>query len=248
LQTALDFAVDVARGAGEIILSHYRTPSAPDRKADGTFVTQADRAAETYMRKRIAAQHPSDGIVGEEFGERLGSSGRRWVLDPIDGTFSFVHGVPLFGALIGLEAEGEAVVGVAHFPGLAESYAAARGLGCRRNGDLVHTSKVATLAGALIVTNEPFSAERLIRSAGQFRGWGDCYGYVLVASGRADVSLDPLVNIWDCAALAPIVEEAGGTFTDWSGTRSISSGNAVATNGPLFPEVIAALRGEQKTQ
>jgi histidinol-phosphatase len=238
----LDFSIDLAVRAGEIVLPHFLERAAPERKPDGSFVTAADRAAETFMRERIAQAYPDDAILGEEFGATQGSSGRRWILDPIDGTFSFVHGVPLFGVLIGVEYDGCPNVGVAHFPALGDTIAAARGHGCRLNGASVRVSRAAArLADALVVSNDPAAADDLIRGARKFRGWGDCYGYMLVASGRADVAFDPVVSEWDCAALAPIVEEAGGTFTDWRGERTTRGGNAVATNGALFDEVIEAL-------
>lgn len=237
----LDFSVGLAQRAGALVQSNFRGPVAPERKADGTWVTAADRSAETFMRERILASFPDDEVLGEEFGASAGSPNRRWIVDPIDGTFSFVHGVPLFGVLIGIEIEGVASVGVAHYPALGDTLAAARGLGCRLNGERVRTSQTKRLANALVVTNDPFASEKLVRSAGSFRGWGDCYGYLLVASGRADIALDPVMQVWDCAALAPIVEEAGGTFTDWNGTRTIRGGNGVATNGLLFDEAIGLL-------
>jgi histidinol-phosphatase len=238
----LDFCVELARAAADLVQSHFRGRLKAERKPDGTWVTAADRAAETFMRERILASYPSDEVLGEEFGTSAGSPSRRWIIDPIDGTFSFVHGVPLYGVLVGIEIEGVASVGVAHFPALGDTIAAARGLGCRLNGELVRTSQTKRLADALVVTNDPFAAENLVRSAGSFRGWGDCYGYLLVASGRADIAFDPVMQIWDCAALAPIVEEAGGTFTDWKGTPTIRGGNGIATNGPLFHEAIERLR------
>jgi histidinol-phosphatase len=238
----LDFSVELARAAGELVQSRFRGPLSPERKPDGTWVTAADRAAETFMRERILARYRNDEVLGEEFGASAGMADRRWIIDPIDGTFSFVHGVPLFGVLIGIEVEGVASVGVAHFPALGETLAAARGLGCRLNGELVRASQTKRLADALVVTNDPFAAEKLVRSAGSLRGWGDCYGYLLVASGRADIALDPVMQVWDCAALAPIIEETGGTFTDWKGTRTIRGGNGIATNGPLFNEAIELLR------
>jgi histidinol phosphatase-like enzyme (inositol monophosphatase family) len=242
LESDLTFAIGLAREAGELVLPYFRAGAAPDRKGDGTYVTAADKAAETLVRERISRRFPNDAILGEEHGEQAGSSGRRWIVDPIDGTFSFVAGVPLFGVLVALEIDGVPSVGVAHFPALGETLDAACGMGCRRNGAPVRTRPTARLADALVSGNEPFAAAALVHSAASYRGWGDCYGYALVACGRADVAFDPVTAIWDCAALLPIIEEAGGTFTDWSGKRTIDGGNAVATNGPLFDEVIAALR------
>ena len=238
----LEFAVDIARGAGAIALAAYRTSLGHERKADRSLVTAADRQAETYLRERIRQSFPDDEIVGEEFGTESGSSDRRWIVDPIDGTFSFVAGVPLFGVLVGVEVGGETIAGAAHFPALDETFAARRGGGCHVNGARTHTRPTQQLSEALVVGNDPQTALGLIRAAETYRGWGDAYAYALVASGRADVAFDRVMNVWDCAALAPIVEEAGGTFTDWRGHRTIRGGSAVATNGPLFNEVIALLR------
>ena len=237
----LDFSINAAAGAGKIVLRSFRQSVEPERKPDGTYVTAADRAAETYLRDRIRAAYPRDEIIGEEFGVSPGESHVRWIIDPIDGTFSFVHGVPLFGVLIGVEVDGVAAVGVAHFPAIEETIEAARGLGCRRNGKVARVSKTARLDEALVVASEPRSADRLVRRARHIRGWSDCYGYMLVASGVADVTFDPVAKEWDCAALMPIVEEAGGTFTDWRGVRTIRGGSAVATNGLLHDEVISML-------
>ena len=238
----LQFSIDIARRAGELVLPSFRSVVTPERKTDGTYVTAADRAAETFLREQIARAYPDDEIVGEEYGVATGTSGRRWIVDPIDGTCSFVHGVPLFGVLVGVESQAETVVGVAHFPALGQTIAAARGGGCFLDGKRVRTSATALLDEATIVTNEPLAAPALIERARIVRGWGDCYGYMLVATGRADIALDPEMNVWDCAALQPIVEEAGGSFTDWRGTRTIRGGNAVATNGPLLREAIRSLR------
>jgi histidinol-phosphatase len=246
LQSLLDFGVRIARGAGEITLKYFRREFETRLKGKDNFVTQADLEAEKFLRAEIGAAFPGDAIVGEEWGETEGGTGRRWIIDPIDGTYSFVHGVPFYGVLLGLEIEGEPTVGVINIPALGELVYAARGLGCFSNGAPARVSETAALEDALLLATDfgacarygfgP-AAEELQRRAAARRTWGDCYGYVLVATGRADVMLDPVMNVWDCAALLPVVEEAGGTFTDWHGRRSITSGNSVATNGRLFPEV-----------
>ena len=247
----LDFAITVAHEAGAIALSYFGKDIQRERKHDGSVVTVADREAEALLRKRIMERYPKDGIVGEEFGVHAGSSGRRWIVDPIDGTFSFARGVPLFGVLVGLEIGGRPAVGVAHMPALRETVAAGTGLGCRWNGVRAATSAIATLSDALVVCGDFYAhhahglgeaAERIQAAARARRGWGDCYGHILVATGRADVALDPVMSIWDCAALAPIIEEAGGTFTDWRGKRTIDGGNAISTNGPLFDDVLKLAR------
>ena len=252
LNELLDFAVDLAHGAGEITLQYFRKKPETSKKSDGSYVTIADRQAESYLRKRIAERFPGDGILGEEEGEVQGTSGRRWILDPIDGTFAFVHGVPLYGVLIAVEIEGEMTVGVVNIPALGEVVSAAKGLGCFFNGERARVSTTAELKDALLLSTSFFecarygfglAAETLQARAKVSRTWGDCYGYVLVATGRADVMLDPVMNLWDCAPLLPIMEEAGGTFTDWRGERTASGGNAIATNGVLFEEVMNIVRG-----
>ena len=243
LNELLEFAVDLARGAGEITLQYFRKQPETSTKSDGSYVTIADREAESYLRKRIGERFPDDGILGEEEGELQGTSGRRWILDPIDGTFAFVHGVPLYGVLIAVEIEREMKVGVVNIPALDEMVSAAKGVGCFLNGEPARVSTTAELKDALLLSTSFARAnESLQERAKVSRTWGDCYGYVLVATGRADVMLDPVMNLWDCAPLLPIMEEAGGTFTDWRGVRTVDGGNAVATNGLLFEEVMSLIR------
>jgi histidinol-phosphatase len=251
IEEFLDFAIALARDAGAVALSYFGKDIQRERKRDGSVVTIADREAEALMRQRITERYPDDGIVGEEFGVRAGVSGRRWIVDPIDGTFSFTHGVPLFGVLVGVEIGGRPSVGVAHMPALQETVAAGSGLGCQWNGVRARTSAIATLGDALVLCGDFYAhhahgfgvaAERIQAAARERRGWGDCYGHILVATGRAEVALDPVMSIWDCAALAPILEEAGGTFTDWRGKRTIEGGNAISTNGQLFDDVMKLVR------
>ena len=238
----LEFAVDLARGAGEITLQYFRKKPETSTKSDGSYVTIADREAESYLRRRIAEVFPDDGILGEEEGELQGTSGRRWILDPIDGTFAFVHGVPLYGVLIAVEIGGEMAVGVVNIPALGEIVSAAKGVGCFLNAEPARVSSTTELKDALLLsTSFGRGTELLQERAKVSRTWGDCYGYVLVATGRADVMLDPVMNLWDCAPLLPIMEEAGGTFTDWRGVRTVDGGNSIATNGVLFEEVMSLI-------
>ncbi|HXV62319.1 MAG TPA: histidinol-phosphatase [Vicinamibacteria bacterium] len=245
----LDFAIEAAFRAGRLVLSHFQTGLQVDRKADDSPVTLADREGERLLRKLISERFPRHAVVGEEMGVASSDSSHRWILDPIDGTVSFVHGVPLFGVLIGLEIGGEPVVGVCYLPALDEMLSAARGEGCRWNGREARVSSIRELREALVCLTEPgsldgahrFFWERLKRNARLIRGYSDCYGHCLVATGRAEIMLDPVMNLWDCAALAPIVEEAGGTFTDWRGRHAIDSGNAISTNGALLSEVMALI-------
>ena len=248
LNELLDFAVALARGAGDITLEYFRKQPETSRKADGSYITIADRQAEGYLRRQIAERFPDDSVLGEEEGEQPGRSGRRWIVDPIDGTFAFVHGVPFYGVLIALEIDGNPSIGVVNIPPLNELVSAATGLGCFFNGEPAHVSSKALLSEALLLCTNfracgPHgfgpAAERLQQRARSCRTWGDCYGYVLVATGRAEVMLDPVMNLWDCAPFLPIIEEAGGTFTDWNGTRTIYGSNSIATNGLLFDEVMS---------
>ncbi len=251
LQGLLDFAVGAAQEAGEIVMDYFQTALSPERKPDRTFVTVADRKAEERLRALIRQAYPDHGILGEEFGEQQSSSGWTWIIDPLDGTASFLHGVPLFGVLLGLEVDGEVVLGVANFPALGELVSAGRGMGCFWNGHRAAVSGVDDLKEALLLYTDGASFEphgrepafrHLIAATRMHRSWGDCYGHILVATGRAEVMLDPVMNIWDCAALLPILQEAGGSFTDWQGRPTIRGGNAISTNARLFDQVMQVVR------
>jgi histidinol phosphatase-like enzyme (inositol monophosphatase family) len=249
LTTFLDFAVETAWQAGRLTLAHYQTGVAIERKADQSVVTIADRAAEQLIRQKIAARFPDHAVVGEEFGANAQSGSYTWFVDPIDGTTSFVRGVPFFGVLMGLVIDGTPAVGVCYLAALDEMIAAAAGLGCRWNGRVTRVSDVSSLSDACVVSTDARQvSERLgdawsdlQRATAVQRGWGDCYGHCLVATGRADIMLDPRMNAWDCAALVPILQEAGGRFTDWRGSAVIGGGDAVSTNGRLHDEVLARL-------
>lgn len=257
----LEFAITIAREAGAITLEHFRREGlAVERKSDDSPVTIADRLAEEHLRKRIGEAYPADGIVGEELPEAAGTSGRRWILDPIDGTKSFIHGVPLYGTLVAIE-QGEGAAGVILIPALEECVYAARGQGawytrgsapprrarvsdCSRLGEgLFLTSEVGCFAEA----GRQEAYERLQSAARLTRTWGDCYGYLLLATGRAEVMIDASMSLWDAAALQPIIEGAGGSFTDWQGKATIQSGEAVATNGRIRDEVLAITRAYPKS-
>lgn len=242
----LEFAVEVAWRAGRVALASYQTGITAETKPDLSPVTAADRAAEQIARELIAIKCPHDGIIGEEFGSIRTSAPRRWILDPIDGTKTFIHGVPLFGSLLALEEDGEPVLGVMYFPALEESVYAARGEGCWWNGRRALVSDETSLEKALVLTTDVETIERLhltagwnrLRSrAGLVRTWGDCYGHALVATGRAEAMLDPVMSVWDAAALQPIIEEAGGVFTDWHGSATHTGGSAVSTNAALARDV-----------
>ncbi len=243
-------AAELARLTGDIALGHYRSNLVVETKADGSPVTVADRAAEEAAREWVRRFFPEDGVLGEEFGEERPLARRRWVIDPIDGTKSFVRGTPLWGSLVAL-CEGERVlVGAAYFPAVGELIAAAPGAGCWWNGSRCAVSGVATLAAATVLTTDDRFLDRPERRAGWgrvaaaaavARTWGDCFGYLLVATGRAELMCDPILSPWDAAALYPIVREAGGAFTDWEGREIAFGGSAVATNQALAASVRARL-------
>ncbi len=246
-----------ARLAGQHTLRYFQDEAlAVELKHDSSPVTIADRQAEQLLREQIARHFPHDAILGEEFGEQAGTSGYRWILDPIDGTKSFIHGVPLYGTLVGVEYEGRSIIGVIYIPPLNEGVDAALGQGAwyERTGverRPARVSRRATLSDALLCSSDtrfptPERREayaRLQASVRVSRTWGDCYGYLLVATGRAEVMIDPIMAVWDAAALQPILTEAGGTFTDWRGASTIYSGEGIATNGLVLDEVLAATRG-----
>jgi histidinol phosphatase-like enzyme (inositol monophosphatase family) len=243
-------AAELARITGTVALRHYRTNLTVETKADGSPVTVADRAAETAARAWVQGRFPQDGVLGEELGEERPGTARRWIIDPIDGTKAFVRGTPLWGSLVAL-CEGERVLaGAAYFPAVDELVAAAPGAGCWWNGSRCHVSSVSELADATVLTTDerfPENPERaagfraLARVASVSRTWGDCFGYLLVATGRAEVMCDGTMSVWDAAALQPIIEEAGGVFTDWHGAATAFGGSAVATNRLLADEARATL-------
>jgi histidinol-phosphatase len=242
LRERLDFALEWVRGAGEITLRHFRSGLTVESKADRSPVTIADREAEQHLRLGIERFFPEDGIVGEEFGSLREDAPRRWILDPIDGTRTFIRGVPLYGVLAALEEGEEAVLGILHFPALGETVWALRGEGCFWNGAPARVSACADLGQAAVLATEaervdPPAWERLSRRAGLVRTWGDCYGHALVATGRAEVMCDPVAAVWDAAPLAPVIREAGGVFTDWQGRPGHRGGSALSTNAALAEEV-----------
>lgn len=246
LRDLLEFGVEVAWRSGRATLAHFQTSAVAETKPDDSPVTLADREAERIARELIEARFPHDGILGEELGVLRPEARRRWVIDPIDGTRSYVRGVALYGVLLALEDEGEAVLGVIHLPALGETVYAARGEGCWCDGRRALVSGVTELGRALILTSDAETIEtqgraagwnRLRGRAGTCRTWGDCYGYALVATGRAEAMLDPVVSLWDTAPMAPIIEEAGGVLTDWGGSSTYKGGSLVATNAALAREI-----------
>ena len=251
LQPFLNFATETAYLAGRLTLGYFQTGIRPDIKSDDSPVTVADRRSEELIRSRIEEQYPHHAIVGEEYGATGdGEATHRWFIDPVDGTKSFVRGVPFYAVLIGLEIEGDAKVGVAYFPALDEMIAAASGGGCWWNGRRARVSDVSSLRQATVVFSDIATFDRYGRSAAWERikratlfraGWGDAYGHMLVATGRAHIMLDPIMSAWDCAPFLPILQEAGGYFGDWQGNATIHESEALSTTTALLPEVLALI-------
>ncbi|MEJ2288131.1 MAG: inositol monophosphatase family protein [Deinococcales bacterium] len=249
----LDVAIRTAFEAGRLTLASFQAGIQAEYKADDTPVTAADRAAEELVRDRLHVAFPDDGIRGEEYEEERSKSGRSWWVDPIDGTKSFLRGVPLYAVLIALEVEGTVEVGAAYFPALDEMVYAARGRGAFLNGRRIHVARTSRLERAFVSCTDPGSfakygreeAWRRLQAASYARvGWGDAYGHALVASGRLELMLDPKMYPWDCGPFGVILAEAGGYFGDWSGRATIHGGEAISTTATLLPEVLALIRGE----
>lgn len=245
------FITELAEKSGEFIRPFFgRSDLAVETKADASPVTQADRGAEELLRKLIAKKFPGHGIVGEEFGSEKADAKFVWVLDPIDGTKSFISGVPLWGTLIALMHRGQPVLGVINQP-ILRQLMIGDGQTTTLNGKATRVRACARVEDATLLTSDPFNPakyqdrekfEALAARAKLVRTWGDCYGYLLLASGWADVMLDPIMNPWDIAALVPIVRGAGGTITDWQGLDPVTATSTVAASAALHPQILAALK------
>ena len=249
----LDFAVDLLRAAGELTLAWFRHPELQiERKGDGTPVTEADKLAERFLREQITERFPDDTILGEEEDDVTGSSARTWIIDPIDGTKAFTHGVPLYTNLLAVDDGEGPAVGVINMPALNETIYAGRGLGCFANGEPAHVSTRDRIAGSYLSssglthwTDEMLTAAR--QAQAQLRTWGDGYGFALVATGRIDAMCDPVAAHWDVAPMPVILAEAGGRFTDLDGDPGTRGGNGLATNGLLHEEWLRRFDGLPRT-
>lgn len=247
MQDLMEFAVEIARQAGDLTLRHFRDSGlVVDRKDDRSPVTLADRTAESLLRDLIAARHPDDAIVGEEHAAVGGTSGRTWYLDPIDGTKSFVHGVPLFTTLVACYDADGPLVGVIAAPALGEATWAGRGAGCFHDDTPARVSATADLAESYVMTSglewwPPALRTVALDPPFTLRTWGDGYGYSLVATGRAEAMVDPGAEVWDLAPLPVIITEAGGRFTGTDGSDGIASGSAVASNGLVHDALLSVL-------
>jgi myo-inositol-1(or 4)-monophosphatase len=253
LRAFLDFAVETAYLAGRLTLAYYQTGIQPDFKADDSPVTVADKKAEELVRSRIEKRFPGHEILGEEFGQgdKFQHASHRWIVDPIDGTKAFTRGVPLYAVLLGLEIEGQVEIGAAYFPALDEMVAGATGEGCWWNGRRARVSDVSDLSRAYMAFADPRNFDRYNRRAEWERlknatyhrgGWSDAYGYALVATGRAELMVDPIMSPWDGGPFPPILSEAGGYFGDWKGNRTIWAGEALGVTNVLLPQTLELLQ------
>jgi histidinol phosphatase-like enzyme (inositol monophosphatase family) len=240
----LSTAVDILREAGELTLTYFRRADLEiDDKADGTPVTVADRGAERLIRERLAVVCPYDTVLGEEEASHTGTSGRTWIIDPIDGTKAFTHGVPLYSNLLALDDEHGPAIGVINIPALGETVWAGRGLGCFYNGEPTTVSARSDLRGAWMMTSgignwNPALLDA-VHDAGVFvRTWGDGYGYVLVATGRVEAMLDPQAAVWDVAPMPVIMAEAGGRFSAVDGREGAGHGSGLGSNGVLHDALL----------
>lgn len=245
----LEEAVALARLAGDHTLKYFRSLSLlVEEKADGTPVTRADRETERLLREELARRYPGDGVVGEEEAEKPSDTGRWWIIDPIDGTKAFCRGVPLYANLVALEDEQGPAIGVIHIPAAGETVYAGRGLGCFLNGVRTETNQRNELSGSWITSSgwAHWHDDVLLRLKGaglQLAGWGDAYGYLLVATGRVEAMADPEAARYDLAPMPVILAEAAGRFTDWSGSPECDRGTGLATNGRIHDQLLELLQG-----
>jgi len=250
-----EVAVSAARRAGRVALGYFDGSFLVETKADQSPVTVADRESENLLRRILSEAFPDDGLLGEEYGNTPGHSGYRWILDPIDGTRNFVRGIPVWGTLVGLEYQGEPIAGIVEVPALKQTFRALRGDGAYRDDTRIRVSEVAELAKSFVFYSslswfvkagrqEAFL--ELCRCTQQQRGFGDFYGHMLVAQGSGELMVEHGVHIWDVAAIQPIVEEAGGRFSDWDGTATIHRPDVLISNGKVHEQALALLRGERQ--
>lgn len=246
IEELLKAATEIAKIGGHHTLKYFQKDVDVISKSDDSPVTIADRETEQLIRKEIKKRYPEHGIIGEEFGKENEDSDIQWVLDPIDGTKSFIHGVPFYTTLIGILIDNEPKVGIIYAPALEELCAAAIGHGATLNGNPCRVRDTEKLADATFLVTEIDSFrmlgqqelfQELMQKTKLHRTWGDAYGHMMVATGRADLMYDPELNIWDAAALLPVVQEAGGIFSDKKGEQTIHSGNGYSTSEVLFPQV-----------
>jgi histidinol-phosphatase len=243
-------ALEAARAAGEIAMKYYRGTFEVTIKADQTPVTQADREAEQAIRGILARATPGAGFLGEEFGEE-GSTSYRWIIDPIDGTKNFVRHIPIWAVLIALEEDGHVTTGVVHNPVTGELFWARKGEGAWANGEPLRVSSCAALTDAMLLHSSLNLLKkigywdgfvRLVDATARQRGFGDYYGYCLVAAGKGEIYAEADLKPWDAAPMKILIEEAGGRLTDFEGKPDIYTGSVLASNGLLHDEALRLLR------
>ncbi len=253
LSPELSFALDVCRRAGDIAMKHFDCNIAVEEKSDGTPVTAADKQCERLIRESIAERFPQDAILGEEEGgdDSPLSKGRRWIIDPIDGTYNYARAVPIFSTLLSLENDGEIILGVVYNPAANEIYWAERGCGAFRNGKKIHVSEISQISGSQFNFGalsrvqslglwDAFS--ELVKSTARQRGFGDYLGFAHVFEGKAEAHLEVGVKVWDLAPMKIIVEEAGGQFSDLSGGKSVYTGSCLISNGLVHAQFLGILK------
>ena len=237
-----DLAVTVAQEAGAVAFGHFNSALEVELKQDASPVTLADRQTEALLRSRLLAAFPGDGFLGEESGAQAGSTGFRWIIDPIDGTRNFVRGIPLWATLVGLEYQGEQIAGIAYVPALGLLYRALRGDGTYCGERRICVSNIDALGDSLmfysslswfIKAGYQQTFEKLAQLVQRQRGFGDFYGFVLVAQGSGEIMVEYGVHPWDVAAIRVIVEEAGGRFSNWDGAQDINRPDVLVSNGKL---------------
>jgi myo-inositol-1(or 4)-monophosphatase len=254
LDIAHKAAIEIAKKGGDRTLNYFNKSFDVERKSDDTPVTVADRESEIMMREEIMSRFPEHGIVGEEYDDYNPESSVQWILDPIDGTKSFIHGVPLYTTLIGVVVDSEPVIGIIYVPALDELCEAAQGKGARLNGETCSVRSCDDLSEASFMSTDTYTSaglgygdafDTLVERTRIHRTWGDAYGHLLVATGRADLMFDPILNIWDAAPLLTVLQESGGIFCDTDGNETIESGNGFSCSRELLPEVLEVFKNDK---
>lgn len=253
-RTRYEKAIDIARRAGQVAMKYFDTALTVETKGDDSPVTIADRETEQLLRGCLAEAFPGDGFLGEEYGDTPGTTGYRWIIDPIDGTRSYVRGIPTWAVLLGLEYQGERIAGVVDASPLGHTYHALRGGGAYRNDRRIHVSDETDLKKALLFYTglqwfQQAGAEQmffeLVRRTDRQRGYGDWHGFLLVAQGSGEVMVDHGCHIWDVAGIQVIVEEAGGRFSNWDGGIDITRPDYLVSNGKLHDAVLGILAAKE---
>jgi len=250
IEELLERAIKFATEAGNHTLKYFRKNVDVTFKGDASPVTIADQEAEQHLRKNIMQYFPDHGILGEEYGAHQPKSDIQWILDPIDGTQSFIHGIPLYTTLVGILVKGQPIIGIVYAPAMNELLEAGIGLGARLNGSTTSVRPCKQISDASVLTTDLNNIRKydfetahnaIMRECRVHRTWGDAYGHLMVATGRADLMIDPILNLWDAAPLTPILKEAGGIFMDRSGKENLEAGHGISVSLGLKDEVVRLL-------